>query len=68
MKKLYLSSIDKKIFGVCGGIAHYFGIDSTMIRLGCVFLALVSFGALVLFYLIAWILIPKEPGDITIDV
>ena len=32
-KKLYRASIDKKLFGVCGGIAHYFGIDSTLVRL-----------------------------------
>ena len=32
-KKLYRASIDKKICGVCGGIAHYFGIDSTLVRL-----------------------------------
>ena len=32
-KNLYRASIDKKLFGVCGGIAHYFGIDSTLVRL-----------------------------------
>ena len=32
-RKLCRASIDKKIFGVCGGIAHYFGIDSTLVRL-----------------------------------
>lgn len=32
-KKLYRSSTDKKISGVCGGIAEYFGIDSTIIRI-----------------------------------
>lgn len=32
-KKLYRASIDKKLFGVCGGIAHYFGLDSTLVRL-----------------------------------
>ncbi|WP_430748829.1 PspC domain-containing protein [Clostridium intestinale] len=33
-KKLYLSETDKKLSGVCGGIAEYFDIDSTLIRLG----------------------------------
>ena len=33
-KKLYKSSTDKKIAGVCGGIAEYFNIDSTVVRLG----------------------------------
>jgi phage shock protein C len=32
-KKLYLSDSDKKIAGVCGGIAEYFEIDSTLVRL-----------------------------------
>ena len=32
-KKLRKSNTDKKIFGVCGGIAEYFGIDSTIVRI-----------------------------------
>lgn len=32
-KKLCRASLDKKVFGVCGGIAHYFGVDSTLVRL-----------------------------------
>ena len=35
-KKLYKSSTDKKIAGVCGGIAEYFNIDSTLVRLAWV--------------------------------
>ncbi|HZX47134.1 MAG TPA: PspC domain-containing protein [Clostridia bacterium] len=35
-KKLYRSQTDKMIAGVCGGIAEYFGIDSTLVRLGWV--------------------------------
>ena len=35
-KKLYKSSTDKKILGVCGGIAEYFEVDSTIIRIGAV--------------------------------
>ena len=41
-KKLYRASIDKKIFGVCGGIAHYFGMDSTLVRLIAVILFFIS--------------------------
>ncbi len=33
MKKLYLSDTDKKIGGVCGGLAHYFDIDPTIKRI-----------------------------------
>ena len=32
-QRLCRASVDKKICGVCGGIAHYFGIDSTLVRL-----------------------------------
>lgn len=61
MKKLYLSDRDKKIEGVCGGIAEYFGIDSTIIRIICVLLAFVSFGTAVLAYIICCFIIPKKP-------
>jgi phage shock protein C len=32
-KKLYRASIDQKLCGVCGGLAHYFNMDSTVVRL-----------------------------------
>ena len=57
-KKLYRASIDKKICGVCGGIAHYFGVDSTLVRLIAVVLfflviiGLVDWGFSALFSLI----------------
>lgn len=50
-KRLCLSSTDKKLAGVCGGIAEYFGIDSTLVRIG--YLALVIFaGTGLLLYII----------------
>ena len=39
-KRLCRASIDKKICGVCGGLAHYLGVDSTVVRLIVVVLAL----------------------------
>ncbi len=59
-KKLYLSETDKKIAGVCGGLAEYFGIDSTVVRILWVLLS-IFFGSGIIAYLIAWLLIPKEP-------
>ena len=62
MKKLYRSRKDSKIAGVCGGIAEYFNIDSTIIRL----LAIITIffgGGGVVSYLIAWLIIPLEPFD-----
>ena len=59
-KKLYRASIDKKICGVCGGIAHYFGIDSTLVRL----IAVVRFfaGGLSLWvYIIAALIMTETP-------
>jgi len=62
MKRLYLSQTDKKIAGICGGVAQYMEVDSTVVRLVAVILAVVTgFFPLLLGYLIAWILIPKEP-------
>ena len=65
MKKLYLSDSDKKIAGICGGIAETYGIDSTLIRLAWVFIGLATaiIPALVT-YIVAWIIIP---GKVTIS-
>lgn len=63
-KKLYLSSKDKKIFGVCGGIADYFGADPTIVRLAWVlvtFLTGVAPG--VIAYVFAAIVMPREPQE-----
>ena len=60
-KKLYKSSTDKKIAGVCGGIAEYFNIDSTLVRLGwVVFCALGGSGLLA--YIIMALIIPRQPA------
>lgn len=58
-KKLYKSNTDKKICGVCGGIAEYFGIDSTIVRLILV-LAVLFAGTGVLAYIIAAIVMPEK--------
>lgn len=62
MNKLYRSRHDRKITGLCGGIAQYFGVDPTIIRLVTVVGALCSFGTFVPIYVIASLLVPKEPG------
>ncbi|HUI44160.1 MAG TPA: PspC domain-containing protein [Terriglobia bacterium] len=59
-KKLYLSRTDRKIAGVCGGVADYLDIDATLIRLVWVMTVLFA-GWGVLGYLIAWVVIPEEP-------
>ena len=58
-KKFYLSENDKKIGGVCGGLAEYFGIDSLILRL--IFVALIiGWGTGLLLYILLWILAPKK--------
>lgn len=59
-KRLYRSRQDRKIAGVCGGLADYFEIDPTWMRL--LFLLLFVFGgSSFLVYLIMWIVMPLEP-------
>ena len=60
-KKLYRSKKDHMIAGVCGGIAEYFDVDSTLIRLLTALFVLLG-GAGVAVYIIAWIIIPKNPN------
>lgn len=57
---LYKSSTDKKIAGVCGGIAEYFNIDSTLVRLAWVVFCLLG-GSGVLAYIIAALIMPDRP-------
>lgn len=61
-RKLYKSETDRKIFGVCGGIADYFGIDSTIVRLILVFITLWGILPGILIYIIAAFVMPDEPG------
>ena len=61
MKKLYKSDVDRKLCGVCGGIAEYLGIDSTIVRLIWVVLV-VFFGTGILAYIIAALVIPDYPN------
>jgi phage shock protein C len=61
MKRVYLSSTEKKIAGVCGGFAESLGIDPTLIRLLFV-TAILSPLPAVLFYLLCWMVMPRDPG------
>lgn len=56
-KKLYKSSVNRRLCGVCGGIAEYFNIDPTLVRLVWVIITLMG-GAGILAYIIAAIIIP----------
>lgn len=56
-KKLYKSSVNRMLCGVCGGFAEYFNIDPTLVRLVWVIITLMG-GAGILAYIIAAIIIP----------
>ena len=59
-KKLYRSRTDKKIAGVCGGLANYLNIDSTLLRL-CFALLIIFGGVSIWVYIIAALIMPEEP-------
>ncbi len=60
MKRLYRSRVDRRIAGVCGGLAEYLEIDPTVIRLIAVLILIFTgFVPMLIAYLIAWIVIPE---------
>lgn len=60
--KLYRSRTDKKVFGVCGGLAQALNVDVTLLRVIFVVATIFSSGAAGLLYLIAGLFIPEEPA------
>lgn len=64
MKKLYRSTKERMIGGVCGGIAERFDWDPSLVRIGVVFFGLVT-AVLPAFitYIIAWAIIPEKPNQ-----
>lgn len=62
-KKLYRSDENKMLAGVCGGIAEYFGVDPTLIRLAWVVFSLLG-GSGLLAYILAAIIIPRDDSNI----
>lgn len=61
MKRLYKSQKDRKIAGVCAGLAEYFNIDPTLVRIGWVLLVALA-GSGVFAYIICMIIMPDGPG------
>ncbi|MBO7114648.1 MAG: PspC domain-containing protein [Bacteroidaceae bacterium] len=58
-KKLYRSRTDRKIFGVCGGLADYFDVDVTVIRI-LFLIALLCVGGGLIAYLICALVMPEQ--------
>jgi phage shock protein PspC (stress-responsive transcriptional regulator) len=62
-RRLTRSQTDKRLAGVCGGLAEYFGIDPILIRVALVILAVMGPG--ILLYIVLWIVMPKgEAGTV----
>ena len=62
-KRLYKDHTNQKLCGVCSGIAKYFNLDPTVVRLALVAFCLLG-GSGILAYIICAIVIPDEPGYI----
>ena len=62
-KKLYRSHTDKKIAGVCGGLAKYLNMDATLVRLIWALVVLFA-GAGILAYIVCALIIPEEPANV----
>ena len=61
-KRLYKINRGKMVDGVCGGIAEYFGLDPTLVRLAWIIFSAMG-GSGVLAYIIAAVVIPREPEE-----
>lgn len=62
MKKLYRSKSDRKLAGVCGGLAEYLNIDPTVIRVIWAITSLFVFVGIIA-YVVCAVIIPEEPED-----
>lgn len=60
-KKLYRSRNERMIAGVCGGLAEYFKVDPTFVRLLFVLLFFLA-GSALLIYIILWLIVPLSPN------
>ena len=58
-RKLYRSTSNRQLAGVCGGLAEYFNLDPTLIRVLFIVLAVLG-GSGVILYIALWIIVPKQ--------
>ncbi len=64
-RRLFRSRNQRVIAGVCGGLAEYFNLDPTWIRLLFILLSLLGVGLFVVVYIICWIIVPLAPNSST---
>jgi phage shock protein PspC (stress-responsive transcriptional regulator) len=60
-KRLYRSSTDRLLGGVCGGLAQYFNVDPTVVRLVAVLGFFLTASAAFWAYVVMWIVVPEAP-------
>ncbi len=64
MGKIYRSRTEQKIAGICGGLGEVYHVDANLIRIGLVFVALLTqIVPVVITYLVAWMILPEGPVD-----
>lgn len=63
-RRLFRSSDDRVIAGVCGGLGKYFGVDPILVRIAALLLVFAG-GAGIVLYVVGWIAIPEEPREDT---
>lgn len=61
LRKLYRSTRDKKLLGLCGGLSEMLNVDATLLRILLVVVTIFTSGTVIFIYLIAGMVIPKEP-------
>ena len=66
-KTLTRSSTDKKVGGVCAGLANYFGVDTTVTRVGFIVTTLFTGGAAALAYVAMLVVMPSEDKALSHD-
>jgi phage shock protein C len=60
IRRLHRSRGDRMLAGVCAGVADYFRVDPTLVRVGFAVLTIITSGLALLGYLIAWAVMPEE--------
>lgn len=66
-KRLYRSSSNRMIGGVCAGLSQYFGVDPTLVRLFFVFAVVLGWHIFLLVYFVLLIIVPEEPVEQTFE-
>jgi phage shock protein C len=61
-RRLYRSTRERVISGVAGGVAEYFDVDPSIVRIAWALLALVTGGVFLILYGVMWLVVPVAPG------